>query len=244
MSERNIKLTVNMVYSLTVQIPMTRSRNCVSEDAFHVRWVACGHFHGASHLELVRAPRVVYRGRAPRVCIIALVLYDLRSSDRRRVGLPLYGQGGVNSAPNSTPVHMHTVDPSYFVSRMFHCDYDTVLTGGNVTEYLNSRHLKIAVSAPYCHHQNGQVERAMQTVLDKARVMLAASQAPASTGQMAAYLVMRSLTVPILGHRTRHSAVVRLQTSGAILHPTSPRRSATEPGTTRPSRVACSVMTS
>jgi hypothetical protein len=27
-----------------------------------------------------------------------------------------------------------------------------------VVEFLDSQHLKIAVSAPYCHHQNGQVE--------------------------------------------------------------------------------------
>ncbi len=111
---------------------------------------------------------------------------------------------------------MHTVDPSRYVSRIFHCDYDTVLTGGNVTEYLDSQRLKIAVSVPYSHYQNGQVERAMQTVLDKARVMLAASQAPCRywdyAVQMAAYLIVRSPNSTNSKTPYETSVVVRLQT--------------------------------
>ena len=121
-------------------------------------------------------------------------------SDHRTGGVWAYPCTGKEESillPILRQFFMHTVDPSRFVSRIFHCDYDTVLTGGKVTEYLDSQHLKIAVSAPYSHHQNGQVERAMQTVLDKARMMLAASQAPRRyweyAVQMSAYLIMRSL---------------------------------------------------
>jgi hypothetical protein len=71
-----------------------------------------------------------------------------------------------------------TVDRSNFESRIIHCDYDSVLLGGVVQGFITGRKLSLRVSAPYCHHQNGQIERAMQTTLDKTRTLLAASQAP------------------------------------------------------------------
>jgi hypothetical protein len=59
-----------------------------------------------------------------------------------------------------------------------------------------SRSLDYHVSAPYCHYQNGQIERAMQTVLDKTRTLLAASQAPLKYWDyaltMATYLIQRT----------------------------------------------------
>jgi hypothetical protein len=69
-----------------------------------------------------------------------------------------------------------TVYRSSFESHYLHCDYDTVITGDLIREFAMSRSLDYHVSAPYCHHQNGQIERAMQTVLDKTRTLLAASQ--------------------------------------------------------------------
>jgi hypothetical protein len=66
-----------------------------------------------------------------------------------------------------------TVEPSKFESIIFHCDRDTVILGGKVSDYIKSRKLDLRASTPYAHHQNGQVERAMQTVLDKTRTLMA-----------------------------------------------------------------------
>jgi hypothetical protein len=89
-----------------------------------------------------------------------------------------------------------TVEPSKFESRIFHCDCDTVILGGKVSDYIKSRKLDLRASTPYAHHQNGQVERAMQTVLDKTRTLLAASRAPRKYWdyalQMATYLIVRT----------------------------------------------------
>jgi hypothetical protein len=89
-----------------------------------------------------------------------------------------------------------TVDRSSFVSHYLHCDYDTVITGDLIREFATSRSLDYRVSAPYCHYQNGQIERTMQTVLDKTRTLLAASQAPLKYWDyaltMATYLIQRT----------------------------------------------------
>jgi hypothetical protein len=56
--------------------------------------------------------------------------------------------------------------------------------------------LNLRFSAPYAHHQNGQVERAMQTVMDTTRTLLAASRAPKKYWdyalQLATYLIIRT----------------------------------------------------
>jgi hypothetical protein len=92
-----------------------------------------------------------------------------------------------------------TVDRSNFESRVIHCDYDSVLLGGVVRNFIDGRKLDLRVSAPYCHHQNGQIERAMQTTLDKTRTLLAASQAPLKYWDyaltMATYLIQRTPNV-------------------------------------------------
>jgi hypothetical protein len=89
-----------------------------------------------------------------------------------------------------------TVDRTSFVPHYLHCDYDTVITGDLIREFVVSRGLDYRVSAPYCHHQNGQIEQAIQTVLDKTRTLLAASQAPTKCWDyaltMAAYLIQRT----------------------------------------------------
>jgi hypothetical protein len=75
-----------------------------------------------------------------------------------------------------------SMDKQWIASRIIHCDYDSVLLVGVVQGFITGRKLSLRVSAPYCHHQNGQIERAMQTTLDKTRTLLAASQAPLKYG--------------------------------------------------------------
>jgi hypothetical protein len=74
-----------------------------------------------------------------------------------------------------------------------------VITGELIREFALSRKLDFHVSAPHCHHQNGQIERAMQTVLDKTRTLLAACQAPLKYWDyaltMATYLIQRTPNV-------------------------------------------------
>jgi hypothetical protein len=77
-----------------------------------------------------------------------------------------------------------------------HCDRDSVITGGLIFKYIMDRGMDIHASTPYIHHQNGQVEQAMQTVLDKTRTLLYASQAPLHYWdyalEKAAYLIQRT----------------------------------------------------
>jgi hypothetical protein len=68
--------------------------------------------------------------------------------------------------------------------------------------------IELHVSTPYAHHQNGQVERAMQSILDKARTLLAASGAPRKCWDyavsLAAYILRRfpNSTNKITPHET------------------------------------------
>jgi hypothetical protein len=71
----------------------------------------------------------------------------------------------------------YTVDRTTFIPHIMHCDRDSVITGGLIYKYILDRGMVMHASTPYIHHQNGQVERAMQTVLDKTRTLLYASQA-------------------------------------------------------------------
>jgi hypothetical protein len=88
------------------------------------------------------------------------------------------------------------VRPSPYKTKIFQCDYDAVTTSGLIKNFVKSLDLQLQVSAPFCHHQNGQVERAMQSVLDKSRTLLAASHAPLRLWdyavRMAAYIIQRS----------------------------------------------------
>lgn len=54
-------------------------------------------------------------------------------------------------------------------------DYDSVLNGDKIQNQLLSYKIKSNVSASHVHVQNGQVERAIQTVMDKSRIMMAAN---------------------------------------------------------------------
>eukprot|EP01034_Spumella_vulgaris_P047253 gene47253-biopygen4350 len=83
-----------------------------------------------------------------------------------------------------------------FQTRIFHCDDDSVETGGLISNYVVSLGLSMHVSPPHVHHQNGQVERAVQSTLDKARTLLVGGGAPRQFWDyavlMATYLLMRS----------------------------------------------------
>jgi hypothetical protein len=70
-----------------------------------------------------------------------------------------------------------TLGPSSFESRTLHCDNDSVTFGNCVHQYIRSQKLDLHVSPPNYHYQNGQVERAVQTILDKTRTLLAAGGA-------------------------------------------------------------------
>jgi len=68
--------------------------------------------------------------------------------------------------------------PSGRITRYIHFDYDSVETGGLIMEYLRELRIAPRVSAPHCHHQNGYIERAVQTILDRARTLIIAGRAP------------------------------------------------------------------
>jgi len=74
--------------------------------------------------------------------------------------------------------HDSVMVPSGLPTRYIHFDYDSVETGGLITSLLKEFKIAPRVSAPYCHHQNGHIERAVQTVLDRARTLLVAARAP------------------------------------------------------------------
>eukprot|EP01034_Spumella_vulgaris_P032431 gene32431-biopygen27626 len=80
--------------------------------------------------------------------------------------------------------------------RILHCDDDSVETGGLISRYVRAQGLEMHVSTPHIHSQNGQIERAMQSMLDKTRVLLIAGGAPLKywdyAALYAAYLLMRT----------------------------------------------------
>ena len=71
-----------------------------------------------------------------------------------------------------------TVEASGRRTRIIHCDADSVELGDKITKFLNVRGIDRHVSAPYTPNQNGLIERAMQKVLDKARILLLTARAP------------------------------------------------------------------
>ncbi len=113
-------------------------------------------------------------------------------STRHHTGFYLvsdHSSGGVWSYPcvnkdEDTLFHImetffkNTVDRTLFIPHIMHCDRDSVITGGLIHKYILDRGMVMHASTPFLHHQNGQVERAMQTVLDKTRTLLYTSQAP------------------------------------------------------------------
>ena len=58
------------------------------------------------------------------------------------------------------------------------CDYDTVLRSSEVTSWLRDKGIKLQMSAPYTHWQNGKIERSMGKVMDTARTLMADGRVP------------------------------------------------------------------
>eukprot|EP01034_Spumella_vulgaris_P047498 gene47498-biopygen34861 len=83
-----------------------------------------------------------------------------------------------------------------FRVKILRCDDDTVENSQLITRYLAGMGIQMHVSSPHVPSQNGQIERAMQTVLDKARTLLIAGGAPRKYWDyaihMAVYLIMRT----------------------------------------------------
>lgn len=59
------------------------------------------------------------------------------------------------------------------------CDYDTVLRSKKIAEWLRAKGLKLQLSAPYTHWQNGFIEANMGKIMGAARTMMADGAVPA-----------------------------------------------------------------
>jgi len=57
-------------------------------------------------------------------------------------------------------------------------DYDSLHTEKKTNQWLKNRGIKLQLSAPFKHAQNGQIERDMQNVLDRTRTMMSIYDAP------------------------------------------------------------------
>ena len=60
------------------------------------------------------------------------------------------------------------------------CDYDTVLQSAGITQWLKDHEIKLQMSAPYTHWQNGKIERNIGKVMDTARKLMADGRVPKS----------------------------------------------------------------
>ena len=58
------------------------------------------------------------------------------------------------------------------------CDYDTVLQSKEIVSWLRRKGIKLQMSAPYTHWQNGGIEANMGKVMDFARTLMAAGRVP------------------------------------------------------------------
>jgi transposase InsO family protein len=57
-------------------------------------------------------------------------------------------------------------------------DYDSVARSKKVSQWLSEHSIQLSMSAPYKHSQNGQIERDVQSVMDKARTLMIAQDVP------------------------------------------------------------------
>jgi hypothetical protein len=72
--------------------------------------------------------------------------------------------------------HVHGPNPV----RIWQSDYNKEQASEAVEEWIASKSSKLRFSPPYKHSKNGQIERDMQTTLDKARIVMAAYNCPVS----------------------------------------------------------------
>jgi hypothetical protein len=80
--------------------------------------------------------------------------------------------------------------------RILQADSDSVFISETVRQWLDEKHIKLQLSVPYKHWQNGQIERDVQNVMDMARTVMADSKAPPSywvfAVQYACYVLNRT----------------------------------------------------
>jgi hypothetical protein len=59
-----------------------------------------------------------------------------------------------------------------FVWKILQSDYEAINHTPEIRDWLNSKHIKLQMSVPYAHWQNGQIERDIQNVMDTARILM------------------------------------------------------------------------
>jgi hypothetical protein len=65
------------------------------------------------------------------------------------------------------------------VPSVMQCDYDTVLRSRLIADWLRAKDIKLQMSAPYTHWQNGFIEANMGKIMDSARTLMADGRVPA-----------------------------------------------------------------
>jgi len=61
--------------------------------------------------------------------------------------------------------------------KIIQTDFDSIYHSKSISGYLKKEIIKLQLSAPYTHYQNGLVERAIGTVMDKSRTLMASVDA-------------------------------------------------------------------
>jgi hypothetical protein len=61
--------------------------------------------------------------------------------------------------------------------KIIQTEFDSINRSKSISGYLKKETIKLQLSAPYTHYQNGQVERAMGTVMDKSRTLTTSKDA-------------------------------------------------------------------
>lgn len=80
--------------------------------------------------------------------------------------------------------------------KILQSDYDNIIVNERVKDWLLKQNIKLQLSAPYVHYQNGQVERDIQHLMNKARTLMASYNVPPKYWEYAiktaCYLINRS----------------------------------------------------
>jgi hypothetical protein len=98
-------------------------------------------------------------------------------------------------------------------------DYDTVHRDKKISQYLKRKGIKLQLSAPYVHSQNGQIERDMGNVLNRARSIMSTYDTPPSLWDYAiihaCYLINLSPTSKE-GNKTPYEYVYNIRTDSIL----------------------------
>jgi hypothetical protein len=126
---------------------------------------------------------------------------------------------------------------------------DSVATSNKIINWLHDNNIRITLSAPYRHEQNGQIERDVQYVMDKARTLMMSYDVPRMFWEyavkMACWYINRSPTsrlhnmTPLecaIGIKPNLNDMIPFYCPG-ICHITNPERRGAYDGKGRPCRV-------